>query len=248
MVVRIVGRKDQLIKENYNGAVRERKVLGFPQEQSPMKPYSNIFYWSHLSSDFGCVITEHPLIGFEILTYVIKGSYETYDKSTDKWEKLNVGDLGIIQAGKGIRQAEKILPRSEVLQIWFDPNFDEYRKISPVMSHYTSNLFPEDGDDFEVVKTLKGKNAPIRLNAQEVSIHMLNLKPGIHHLENHEDFILSGYVLNGYLDLQGKTLSMYDFFSTDKNEISLNSLSESQVFLITSPLKPEYQTYAEMHL
>jgi redox-sensitive bicupin YhaK (pirin superfamily) len=84
MGLNIVSRKDHLMKDLYQNKIRERKILGFPQEKSPVKAYSNVFYWSHLVSDFGAVVPERPMIGFEILTYVLTGAYESINKDADQ--------------------------------------------------------------------------------------------------------------------------------------------------------------------
>ena len=249
MPTTIILTRDQLLKENYNGAIRERKILGFPQEKGPLQPYSSIFYWSYVMSDYGCMITEHPYIGFEILSYVLKGGFDTYDKERDQWIRLGEGDIGIIQAGKGVRHSEKIYPRSEILQIWFDPDFNQFRKIDPVVNQYASNSFPVNNNSKgRNIRLMKGKNAPVKLNSKDVSIQMQEMEAGFHKITCPEDTVISGYVIDGFIELDNHTLGKHDFFKIEEEqEIEIASLTNSKVFMVTSPCKPEYEMYAAMH-
>jgi quercetin 2,3-dioxygenase len=245
MPTKIILAREQLLKENYNGAIRERIILGFPHEKAPIQPYSSIFYWSYLASDYGCMVTEHPHIGFEILTFVLKGGFDTYDKERDQWLRLGEGDIGIIQAGKGIRHSEKIYPRSEILQIWFDPDFNQFRKIDPVLNQYASNTFPVNNINGCNTRLFKGKNAPVRLNSKDVSIKMHEMEAGFHKMSCPEDTVLSGYIIDGFVELNNQTLGKHDFFKIEEQkDIEITSLTESKIFMIISPLKPEYQMYS----
>jgi quercetin 2,3-dioxygenase len=248
MPTTIILTRDQLLKENYNGAIRERKILGFPQEKGPLQPYSSIFYWAYVTSDYGCMVTEHPHIGFEILSYVLKGGFDTYDKERDQWIRLGEGDIGVIQAGKGVRHSEKIYPRSEIMQIWFDPDFDQFRKIDPVLNQYSSNSFPIHNNTKGRNETfIKGKNSPVKLNSKDVSIQMQDMEAGFHKIICREDSVVSGYVLDGFVELEGQTLGKHDFFKIEEQiEVDIASLTNSKIFMIVSPLKPEYQTYAAL--
>ena len=249
MGTKIVFFKDQLTKETYNGGILERKVLGFPHEKSPVKPYSNIFYWSNLISDYGCIISEHPHIGFEIMTYVLKGGYETYDKAQNEWISLHEGDVSIVQAGKGIRHMEKILPRSEVLQIWLDPDFDQYRKNDPELSYGSAGTFPIHMFENRHVRKLGGAETPLSLNSKDVKIELHEFQAGFHIIPCPEDTVISGYVLDGYIEVNEAMLGKNDFFKTDGlKELNIASLVNSKVFMIVTPYQPEYQTYATLSI
>jgi redox-sensitive bicupin YhaK (pirin superfamily) len=195
------------------------------------------------------MVTEHPHIGFEILTFVLKGGFDTYDKERDQWLRLGEGDIGIMQAGKGIRHSEKIYPRSEILQIWFDPDFNHFRKIDPVLNQYTSNTFPVKSANGRNTRHFNGKNAPIRLNSKDVSIQMLEMEAGYHKLSCPDDAVLSGYLIEGFIELDKQTLGKHDFFKIEEQkEIEITSLTESKIFMIISPCKPEYQTYSALQM
>lgn len=248
MATNIILKKEQLVKTSNGGSIHECKILGYPKEPTPLKPYSSVFYWSHMTSDFGSVLTEHPIIGFEILTYVIKGTYDSYDKIHDKWTKLNQGDMQIIQAGKGIRYSGKLFPLSEILLIWLDPDFNVYRKIDPVLSEYTSDIITVKALTDNEQETIHPKRTSIKLNSKNVSVQVIEFLAGFHDIPCPRDAVLSGYILDGYVELSNTLLGTYDYFKFEgKSNLPLASLTNSKLFLIVSPLKPEYQTYAEIY-
>lgn len=245
----IVLKKEHLVKKTYNGAIKESKILGFPQENGPVRSYSNIFYWSHLTSDFGSVITEHPIIGFEILTYVLKGAYEAYEKENDRWTTLQEGDLQIIQAGKGIRHSGKLHPMSEVLQIWIDPDLNLSRRTDPVLIKYEAENVPVNNIKSSSYHIIKNVQEPIKLSSKDVTFQVLELGAGFHTLQSSRDTVLSGYVVNGYIEIDDTLMGIGDFLKVEnKKDLHVASLVNSKILLLSSPLKPEYQTYAEMQL
>lgn len=249
MGLNVVNRKDHLVKDLYQNKVRERKILGFPQENSPMKAYSNIFYWAHMVSDFGAIVPERPMIGFEILTYVLCGAYETINKEADQWHVLYEGDIEIIRAGKGIRVTEKFYPNTEVLQIWLDPNFHQSKKIPSGLHQYSAKSFPVNTGDDKQSTILKGKDAPMELFAKDISIHLTTFKAGNHTISVPENTVMSVYILDGYLDIEGNSLSKYDFFTVEEqHQAIIQALSDCRLFILASPLVPEYERYAEMRL
>lgn len=243
----IVLKKEHLVKKTYNGAIKESKVLGFPQENSPVKPYSNIFYWTNLASDFGSVITEHPIIGFEILTYVLKGTYETFDKDKGQLVKMIEGDMQLIQAGKGIRYSGKLHPKSEIIQVWIDPDLNQSRRTDPVLVNYAADILQTNNFIESNSKIFSINNEPIKLNSKNVEFQVLKLGAGFHTIPSSKDNVLSGYVVEGFIEIDDTLMGVGDFFKVEnKKELHLASLINSKIFTLVSPLKPEYQTYAEL--
>lgn len=249
MPTKIIFSKDQLIKEAYSGAIKEQKVLGYPQEKGPVRPYSSLFYWSHISSDYGCIIPEHSLLGFEILTYVLKGSYEIHHKEQNRSVLLNEGDFELIKAGKGLRHSEKLYPHSEVLQIWFDPDFDHYRRRDAEVFSFKSNTFRAVQEEGKTSTQLGGKDAPMQLNSKDVTVQIDEFNAGFHVVHCPEDMVISGYVLDGFIEVGNAMLGKRDFFKIEgQEEVKLASLVNSRLLLTFSPYKPEYQTYAAMSM
>jgi quercetin 2,3-dioxygenase len=249
MAVNIVWRKDQLVQVTNNGSIRERKILGYPMEDSPLKAYSSLFYWSHLVSEYGCTINDKPIIGFEIFTYVIRGVYESYHKANDTWNILNQGDIEIIQAGKGTKYTEKLHPNSEVLKIWFDPGFNLHRRMNPQQTSYENSKLPHSTLKNRTTTFINGANTTEKLFTKNVSIFIEQLQPGRHIIKNELDFTLSAYIIEGYIDIHNVTLCNNDFFSLENTqELPIQALSDCKLMIISSPLKPEYQMYREMYV
>ena len=105
---------------NFNfGEILEKKPIGFPQDGGLLKPFSNLFYWAHAwTTGKRSTIGLHPHQGFEICTFVLKGSINHYDTQLNKWIRLEEGDVQIIRSGSGISHSEKKLKKSEILDIF----------------------------------------------------------------------------------------------------------------------------------
>jgi quercetin 2,3-dioxygenase len=248
MNVTIVPNQEQVSRKVNEGAILEQTMLGFPQDKGKLKPYSNIFYWSHVKTDYGSVITEHPHIGFEIVIYVLKGKVELLDNVSGKRSKLNEGDMQVMRAGKGMRHLEKMNSNSEVLQIWFDPNFEQQKKVEPTFSKSQSIKFPVEISNGRSVRSLTGGTAPIMLNSQDVSIQIIELSTMDHNLTLNDDRILSGYLLEGEIEMENKKINKGDFFIVhNSGEIFINVIKDCKIFAVWSPNKPSYPTYADMY-
>ena len=142
MLIQII-RKNQQARGQFNGGeILENKPIGFPREGGFLKPYSNLFYWAHAWSDKGSTIGLHPHQGFEIMSFVLKGSIEHYDTANKIWKTLDKGAAQIIRAGSGISHSEKINEGSHMFQIWFDPNLDETIKHAASYDDYPDEVFP----------------------------------------------------------------------------------------------------------
>ena len=83
----------------FNGAFLENKPIPFP-DRGETTAYSNLFYWAHLEAFETAEFPLHPHEGFEIITFVFKGSLEHYDTATKVWTVLDAGGVQVIQAGK----------------------------------------------------------------------------------------------------------------------------------------------------
>lgn len=249
MVAKVVLHKDQLLKETFKGGIKEKKVIGYPQENSPLVPYSNIFYWSHLTSDYGCIIPEHPHLGFEIITYVLKGTYETQQSGSDEWVKLSEGDVCIVHSGKGIRHIEKFYPRTEVLQVWLDPDYNQFRKYEPGIHYLEAASFPVERFENRYTWALAGADAPMRLDSEGVAVEIHELHAGFHSFTCPEDTVMSGFILDGYIEIDEKMMGKNDYFRIDsRREVSVTSLVNSKMLLTVSPYEPEYQMFSAARL
>ena len=112
----IIYNKDEQASGNFNnGNILEKKPIGFPQDGGQLRPYSNLFYWADAwTPNSKSTIGLHPHQGFEICSFVIKGSIKHFDSKQNEWIELNRGDAQIIRSGNGISHAEEILDNSEM--------------------------------------------------------------------------------------------------------------------------------------
>ena len=123
-------KKEKHSKGSFNeGEILENKPIGFQQDGGEVKPYSNLFYWAHAwTPGKKSTIGLHPHRGFEICSFVLKGKIRHFDNKQNKWIPLNEGDVQIIRAGSGISHAEEIEAKSEIFQIWFNPDLSKSLK------------------------------------------------------------------------------------------------------------------------
>ena len=79
---------------NFNfGEIVEKKPIGFPQDGGQLKPFSNLFYWAHAwTTGKRSTIGLHPHQGFEICTFVLRGSINHFDTKLNKWVRLDEGE------------------------------------------------------------------------------------------------------------------------------------------------------------
>ena len=121
--------KDQANGNFNNGEILEKKPIGFPQDGGKLKPYSNLFYWAHAwTTNRKSTIGLHPHQGFGICSFVLKGKINHYDTKQNKWITLSEGDVQIIRSRNGISHSEEIGHKSEIFQIWFDPDISRSLK------------------------------------------------------------------------------------------------------------------------
>ena len=144
-MLEVYTKNQQSFGEFNGGDIIENKPIGFPHESGGSKAYSNIFYWAFAEGKKDSTIGLHPHKGFEIMTYVIKGSIKHYDTLIKKWITLNKGDVQIIQSGSGISHSEYLEENSSIFQIWFDPNLEKSIYQKPKYEDYSSYIFQSNG-------------------------------------------------------------------------------------------------------
>ena len=146
MGIEIFNTEDQA-SGNFNyGEILENKPIGFPQDSGKLKPYSSLFYWAHAwTPGKKSTIGLHPHKGFEICSFVLKGKINHFDTKQNKWISLEEGDVQIIRSGNGISHAEELESKSEIFQIWFDPDLSKTLKKEASYDDYKSK-------DFKIIK------------------------------------------------------------------------------------------------
>ena len=238
-MVEVFTKNQQSFGEFNGGEIIENKPIGFPHESGGSKAYSNIFYWAFAQGKKNSTIGLHPHKGFEIMTYVIKGSIKHYDTLIKKWINLNKGDVQIIQSGSGISHSEYLEKNSSIFQIWFDPNLERSIYEKPLYKDFKST-------DFKIINNKRiiiGKNSPIKILSEKINIfEMFNDKDFI--IENSNNLFLSIYILNGEIKINEKIIQKDSFIKIkEEKEIKINVISDCKLFCISSPINPTYKTY-----
>tara|TARA_B100001142_G_scaffold284609_1_gene298360 strand:- start:58 stop:786 length:729 start_codon:yes stop_codon:yes gene_type:complete len=238
-MIEVLKKEQQVYGEFNNGEIVENKPIGFPHEKGGFKAYSNIFYWAYASSKIKSTIGLHPHKGFEIMSYVIKGTIQHYDTLMQKWINLNEGDLQIIQSGSGISHSESINQNAAIFQIWFDPNIEKSINQKPTYKDYKANNFKSDGEK----KVIIGNPSPVQIGSENISIFELELEKN-YLIDNKLKKTISVYVLSGQIQIFKTKVTQHDFIKIqDEDNIKIEVISPTKLFCISSPQQPSYPTY-----
>jgi len=245
MPIKIISKDKQAHGSFNNGEILENKPIGFPQDGGELKPYSNLFYWAHAWSDVESTIGEHPHKGFEIMSFVLKGSIEHYDSKLKGWKTLNEGDVQIIRAGNGITHAEKLHSGAHIFQIWFDPDIRITLAQEASYDDYSVEQFPvieENG----IEKTIfKGNNAPIQMKTENVTIEQWDIKQGTYNMNMSKNTVVSLYCLSGIGQIQDNSVQKHDFLIVnDEKTLKITTENALKLFAISSPVQVSHPTYA----
>ena len=240
--------KDEQVSGNFNnGEILEKKPIGFAQDGGKLKPYSNLFYWADAwTPNSKSTIGLHPHQGFEICSFVIKGSIRHYDTKQNKWIELNAGDAQIIRSGNGISHAEEILDNSEMFQIWFDPDISKTISKPATYNDYKSTSFPIIKNKESTVVTIKGKNSPFIMDTEGIEIYETSFKDGSHQSNLFTSKVYSFFIKKGIMIHDGDEFKQGTFIKIEKeSKFDFKSKSGLELFEIRSPERPSYLTYFE---
>ena len=240
--------KDEQVSGNFNnGEILEKKPIGFDQDGGKLKPYSNLFYWADAwTPNSKSTIGLHPHQGFEICSFVIKGSIRHYDTKQNKWIELNAGDAQIIRSGNGISHAEEILENSEMFQIWFDPDISKTISKPATYNDYKSTSFPIIKNKKNTVVTIKGENSPFIMDTEGIEIYETSFKDGSHQSDLFTNKVYSFFIKKGIMIHDGDEFKQGTFIKIEKeSKFDFKSKSGLELFEIRSPERPSYLTYFE---
>ena len=249
MPLKIYKKEEQATGQFNGGAILENKPIGFPQDHGILKPYSNILYWAHAwTPGEESLIAEHPHQGFEILSFVIKGSIKHYDTKLRQWQDLNEGDVQIIRAGSGISHAELVNANSAFFQIWFDPNLNISLNEAASYDNYHNSRFDVDESNGVKVKYYTGKSSSLEMSSNGVEIYEIVIENSSYSLPLDRSKTRSFYVLNGDLIANSVDLRQHDFGCFQDEEIlQMASRNKVRVFVIDLLKDPGYHTYAQQN-
>jgi redox-sensitive bicupin YhaK (pirin superfamily) len=171
---RILPPSDQATGSFDEGAITEQKMIGFAGEGSAIHRIGPLYYWAWAHASRPASVAEHPHRGFEIMSYILKGTIEHRD-SLGHVSRMGAGDLQLMQTGSGLDHEEHFIETpAEILQIWFDPHFRQETMVPPRYA-----VYPRDGFmQRDQATILLGEGSPVSLVTPDVSMHDLTLSPG----------------------------------------------------------------------
>ena len=247
MSMRIIPKEQQGYGTFNGGEIVENKPIGFPQDHSSIRPYSNLFYWAHARAVTDSTIGLHPHQGFEICSFVLKGEVRHYDTKLREWRPLQAGDVQIIRAGNGISHSEWLGKDGEIFQIWFDPNLNKTLRQPPSYDDYRAADFPEQTTGNARIKTLVGLESPFRMDTPGVEVLSIDLEAGLFTLPIPTGKMASAYVLAGIPAFNGEALKTNDFVLVEGQEsLEITTTDSAQLFIIFSPAQVDYPTYGKL--
>ncbi len=246
-MIRIIPKAQQGSGAFNGGEIVENKPIGFPQDHSSIRPYSNLFYWAHARAVTDSTIGLHPHQGFEICSFVLRGGIRHYDTKLKEWRPLSAGDVQIIRAGNGISHSEWMGKDAEIFQIWFDPSLETTLSKPASYDDYKSEAFPETWQGTTRIKTMVGAGSPFTMDTPGVEVFQLELGTEAFQLKTEPNKIYSAYILEGDADFNGETATQFDFIlASELESLTINSLKGAKVFVIASPMQPGYRTYGQL--
>jgi hypothetical protein len=244
-MIQVILKKDQAYGAFNNGEILENKPIGFPQDGGETKPYSNLFYWAHAwTTNKSSTIALHPHQGFEICSFIIKGYINHFDTKINSWIRLDEGDVQVIRSGNGISHSEEIGEKSEIFQIWFDPDISKTLLNEATYDDYKSNDFEIIESDNHFKKIIKGDSSPVKLSSENIKINEFFFNSGNFKHNLILNLTSSIFVLDGEGQFNNQEIKKGDFIVIqDEEMLNINCDSYIKLFEITSPKKPSYPTY-----
>ena len=232
-----------------NGEILEKKPIGFPQDGGKLKPYSNLFYWAHAwTPNKKSTIGLHPHQGFEICSFVLKGKINHFDTKQNKWISLSQGDVQVIKSRNGISHSEELEYKSEIFQIWFDPDISKSLNKEASYNDYKSTDFKKIKSKKKNLKVIVGKNSPIKIDSEGILINEYDFQIGNQIITIKNKSIHSIFILEGKIKLKSFYLTKGSFIKVENlNFLNLKVIENSKVFEIISPSIPSYRTYSQFN-
>lgn len=242
MSIRIISKQHQAKGSFNNGEIIENKPLGFSREGGELRPYSSIFYWANAIAKTDSTIGLHPHQGFEIMSFVLEGSIRHYDTQLQDWKELHAGDAQVIRSRSGISHAEHMTVSSRMFQIWLDPDISKAINQNASYSDYKFNDIPKTTSEDLVISHYAGDKGVMQLDTPNINIQKWDIKRSVTCAV--KDEIISIYILEGTLSINGEALYEDDFAVIEDDEITIGG--EGTVFVIISPSRLSYATYGEL--
>lgn len=247
MSVRIIPKERQAKGAFNGGEIVENKPIGFPREGGELRPYSNLFYWAHAKALTDSTIGLHPHEGFEIMSFILKGTIRHYDTKLNEWRTLKAGDAQIIRAGSGISHAEFMAKDAAMFQIWFDPDLSKTLSKPASYDDYKLEDLPVLTENGITVTTYIGEGSPITMDTPGLEVLRIEMDNTAYRHPSDVSKVYSLYVLDGSVNVNGQDGVIDDFIIVENEPgLVLGATEHAEVFIIGSPAEINYRTYARM--
>lgn len=233
-------KSEQQIQYLFDHKFVENKPIPFP-DYNNRYAYSNLFYWAHLEAYETAEFPLHPHKGFEIMTFVLKGSLEHFDTASNVWTPIGEGGFQVTQTGEGVFHSERIRKGSELFQIWFDPDFSKSLKIPASYQDYSKEDVVTTKAEGITIQEYIGSNSGIPHQTDNITITREFFEGGDHTRAADESSIYSIYVINGNGMINQQPITKDDFVVIDDvSTIVINADEGLELFIIESPKKLSY--------
>ncbi len=240
-------KEQQQIEKLFNGAFTENKPIAFPNHNST-SAYSNLFYWAHLVAHETAEFPLHPHEGFEIMTFVFKGSVEHYDTASKVYTPLNTGDVQAIQAGSGVSHSERITKGTELFQIWFDPDFAKTMSQQATYKDYPNTAFNVQTNDGRETLSYVGEDGIIDPITEGLEVKKLSFSATTLTEKIDSNATYSFYLLEGTISINGDVLDKDDFYLiNDASSVTYEVSEQAELFIIKSPTAVNYRRFIERY-
>lgn len=231
------------------GKIKEVKPIPFPHESGGSKRIGPLLYWAWASARGDGIIGMHPHKGFEIISYVLKGSIGHTDSFGNN-KRVHQGSAQVMKTGAGISHQEEMYgEQTDFFQIWFEPNLAESLHKKAVYLDIQAGEFVISKESPLVsLKNIVGKNAPIQLDSPIKWVE-IQLDPNGYHFSPLEENSFAAMV-----QIEGESLISFneqksivqnrDFLTiqtSNPGSMTIESKGEkSRIALITGPIDPGY--------
>lgn len=240
-------KEQQELMPLFNGAFLENKPIPFPNRLGT-KAYSSLFYWAHLEAFESAEFPLHPHEGFEIMTFILKGSGEHFDTATKVWTPLNAGDVQVIQAGSGVQHSERIIKGTEAFQIWFDPDFSKSLRKVATYQDYSANRFKSKSINGIERIVYIGERGVISHDTENIAIEKLSFSSGTYLESIDAKYTYSMYILEGNVKINDIELTKDDYLKFDSSSmIDFTVENKAEVFVIKTLTDIDYSLFKDKY-
>ncbi len=156
--------------------------------------------------------------------------------------------MQIIRSGSGISHSEKINAGSEIFQIWFDPDLNKTFGVPATYNDYEAESFAVTKVNGFDVKVFTENGSSFKMVTPGVNIKEISFSAGEHEYKIGDDKICSAYLIEGNITVGNDPASANDFIlAGDEQSLKFSAAEPGRLFIIETPAKLSYRTYAERH-